>query len=316
MSDFWGQQPPPNNQQPWGQPPAQQPNNQQPWSQQPPQSPTQQPWGQPLPQQPNNQQPWGQPSLSTQQPQPTQQAWGQQPSNTNWQPQPLYPGQFQPVQPPQKKKRNKLWIILSIVGGVLVLSCALCGIVSSLPKTSNTDSATVAQTATPVDTSTKVAQVVQPMTMPTATPKPKPTPTLAPTPKPTATPVPTETQGQIETDYKASTTSVTVANLDKDGSVDKGKDVHFTCTILKFVKDSSGNTAGANVTTQDSSAIVQVEFTNGTDITKLNEGDILEVWGTDEGVFSGTNAFGGTVQEVGVTAQYMNDQTTGYQAGN
>ncbi len=308
MSDFWGQLPPPNNQQPWGQ----QPDNQQPWSQQPPQSPTQHPWGQPIPQQSKNQHPWGQSSLPNQQPQPTQQAWGQQPSNTNWQQQPLYSGQFQPVQTPQKKKRNKLWVVLGIVGGVLALSCAFCGIISSFSKTSNAYNTTVTQTTTPIDTSTKVAQAVQPTTIP----KPTPTPTLAPTPKPTATPVPTETQAQTEADYKASTVSTTIADLDKDGNADIGKDVHFTCTILKFVKDASGNTAGANVTTQDTSAVVQVEFTTGTDITKLNEEDILEVWGTDAGVFSGTNSFGATVQEVGITAQYMNDQTSNYQVDN
>ncbi len=37
------------------------------------------------------------------------------------------------------------------------------------------------------------------------------------------------------------------------------------------------------------------------------------VWGTDQGVFSGKNAFGGDVQEVGVAALYMTDTTTGYQ---
>jgi len=91
--------------------------------------------------------------------------------------------------------------------------------------------------------------------------------------------------------------------------------VHFTCKIVGFVKDSSGNTAGAKVMEQDdsSSSVVQVEFTSGTDVSKLNEGDILEVWGTDAGVFSGTNGFGATIQEVGISAQYMTDQTTGYQ---
>jgi hypothetical protein len=109
--------------------------------------------------------------------------------------------------------------------------------------------------------------------------------------------------------------SITVDNLDKDGNIDKGKDVHFTCKILKFVKDDSGNTAGANVEAPDSysTSIIQIAFTSGTDVTKLNEGDILEVWGTDGGVFSGQNAFGGTVQEVGIAAQYMTDKTTNYQ---
>jgi hypothetical protein len=103
--------------------------------------------------------------------------------------------------------------------------------------------------------------------------------------------------------------------LDKDGNADNGKDVHFTCKILKFVKDDSGNTAGANVESPDSysTSVIQVIFPSGTDITQLNEGDTLEVWGTDQGVFSGKNAFGGDVQEVGVGSLYMTDTTTGYQ---
>ncbi len=31
--------------------------------------------------------------------------------------------------PPQKKSRKTLWIVLSIIGGILVLSCAACGLI-------------------------------------------------------------------------------------------------------------------------------------------------------------------------------------------
>lgn len=296
MSEQWGQQPTPPNQQQWSQQPfppnpqnwGQQsfPSNPQPWSQQPT-PPNQQTWSQqPIP--PNPQQ-WG------------QQQWGQQPTNSGWQQPTFNPGQFQPLQPPPKKKRNRLWIILSIIGGILIFSCILTGVIGSLgSKSTNTGSATASQTATSIDTSTNVTPTVQPTDTPTATP----------------TPVPTVTAAQLEAAYKASTINTTVAKLDKDGTADQGKDVHFTCMILKFVKDSSGNTAGANVSTQDYSSIIQVVFTSGTDITRLNEGDTLEVWGTDQGVFSGTNAFGGTVQEVGITANYMYDQTTNYQVNS
>jgi len=288
MSNEWGKQPSsPNNQPPWGQQPSS--NNQPTWG--PPSSP-------------NNQQSWNM----------------QPPTNNSWQQQNLKPGQFQPAPLQQRKKKNRLWLILGIVGGVLVLSCVFCGVISSVAsKTSDTSNTTTNQAVVPTNVATKVVQVVQ-----TTVPTPKPTlaPTATPTPKPTlaptATPSPTESASQSETDYKNSTTSTTVANLDKDGNTDQGKDVHFTSKILNFVKDSSGNTAGANVNASDSysSSVIQVTFTPGTDITKLNEGDILEVWGTDDGAFSGTNAFGGTVQEVSITAQYMNDQTTNYQANS
>src|SRR2546421_530111 len=147
-----------------------------------------------------------------------------------------------------------------------------------------------------------------PTEAPTATPVP------TDTPRPTDTPVPTQSPAQVEKAYKALTTSTTVTNLDKDGNGDKGKDVRFTCKISNFVKDDSGNTAGANVDAPDySSGVVQISFPDGTDLRKLNEGDILTVWGNDGGVFSGQNAFGGTVQEVGVATLYLDDQTTNYQ---
>ena len=108
-------------------------------------------------------------------------------------------------------------------------------------------------------------------------------PTLAPTPKPT----PTVSAAQLEATYKASTTDTTIATLDKDGNADQGKDVHFTCTILNFVKDSNGNTAGANVDDPNTSGVVQIAFPTNTDLSQLNTGDILEVWGTDEGTQAG-----------------------------
>jgi hypothetical protein len=113
--------------------------------------------------------------------------------------------------------------------------------------------------------------------------------------------------------YKAGTVDTTVAFLDKESNQGKGVDVHFTATILNFVKDSNGNTAGANVDDASTSGVVQVIFPSGTDLSQLNTGDNIEVWGRDEGSFSGTNAFGATVQEVGIGALYINDQTTGYQ---
>lgn len=132
---------------------------------------------------------------------------------------------------------------------------------------------------------------------------------------PTDTPVPTQSAAQTEAAYKASATDTTVATLDKDGNNDSGKIVHFTATIFNFVKDSSGNTAGANVNDPNSSGVIQVAFPAGTDLSQLNTGDTIEVWGSDDGTSSGTNAFGATIQEVGITAVYMTDKTTGYQAG-
>jgi hypothetical protein len=115
--------------------------------------------------------------------------------------------------------------------------------------------------------------------------------------------------------YKDSATFTSVSELDKDGNSDQGKSVHFTCKILNFVKDSNGNTAAANVEPSDTlfGSIIQVGFPSGTDLSQLNADDTIEVWGIDNGVSSGQNAFGTTVQEVTVSAQYMTDLTTNYQ---
>jgi cytoskeletal protein RodZ len=188
-----------------------------------------------------------------------------------------------------------MWAIL------LIIAIFACVGASAIANSGNT-------TTTTTNTSDNGAQV-------TATNSAQLAATNTSAPTATDTPAPTQSSAQTESAYKKSTTSTTVDNLDKNGNADKGKDVHFKCKILKFVKDDSGNTAGANVESSDtfSASVIQIGFPSGTDITRLNEGDTVEVWGTDAGVFSGQNAFGGTVQEVEIVALYMTDKTTNYQ---
>jgi hypothetical protein len=263
----------------------------------------------------DNSQQWNTPPQPPYQPQGP---YGQPPTYYPQQPQPYYPQppiyqqpgypQQQPVypQPQPKKKRKsikeqwnsgpagKFGVIATIVIALLV--CGTCsGIMHAATSTGN-----------PVATPTQTAAQVVPANTPVPTTKPAPT----------AKPKPTQSPAQIEADYKINTTDTDVASLDKDGNADMGNEEHFTCTLVAFVKDSSGTTAGANVTDPGSvsSSFVQIIFTPGTDITQLNTQDTVEVWGTNMGVSSGTNAFGGTVQEVVVQAKYMNDTTTGYKA--
>jgi hypothetical protein len=107
---------------PYGQPgQPQQPPYEQQWGQQPQQPP----YGQPQP-------PYGQPG-QPQQP-PYGQQWGQQPPQDYTPTQYVAPGYgAQPAPgyaPPQQPKRSRrgLWIALAIIGGLIVLSCAVCGI--------------------------------------------------------------------------------------------------------------------------------------------------------------------------------------------
>src|SRR6266516_425830 len=126
-------QPPDSGQQPQ-QPPYGQP--QPPYGQpgQPQQPPYEQQWGQ-QPQQPpyaQPQPPYGQPG-QPQQP-PYEQQWGQQPPQGYAPTQyvaPAYGAQPAPgYMPPQQPGRSRrgLWIALAIIGGLIVLSCAVCGV--------------------------------------------------------------------------------------------------------------------------------------------------------------------------------------------
>ena len=285
---------------------------------QPPQQP-QQPFNDPTQQYPQQQlnDPW-RPSQHTSYP-------PQQP-NTQYPPQQPFPGTPPPPQPSKPLPHQRIWpwfrhlskkaqIIICVV---LVLSCALCAGVSAAA--GNTPTAQVAATPAPTATATMVPTAtpttgkVVPQVTEQPTEPPTPTPTPTPKPTPTDTPVPTESPAQVEKTYKDGTTQTTVSSLDKDGNSDQGKNVTFTCQIVKFVKDDSGNTAGANVNDpNDPGVFVQIAFPDGTDLSQLNENDTLVVWGLDDGVSSGTNAFGATVQEVVVSALYLTDQTTGYQ---
>src|SRR5260221_5293627 len=156
--------------------------------------------------------------------------------------------------PPPKRpwyKRTWTWyrtrsrrtqIIIAAVIIIFVLTSAIVSAVTPAAPSQN-------NTATPAPTQPAAQQNSQP--------------TQAPTQAPThaqPTQAPTQSPAQTEAAYKASATDTTVATLDKDGNNDSGNIVHFTATILNFVKDSSGNTAGANVNDPNTSAVVQVAF--------------------------------------------------------
>jgi hypothetical protein len=118
-------QPPPYGQPqpPYGQPQQPQPPYGQP--QQPQQPPYEQQWGQ-QPQSQYGQPPYGQP----QQP-PYEQQWGQQPPEGYAPTQyvaPAYGAQPAPGYMQPRRSRRGLWIALAIIGGLIVLSCAVCGI--------------------------------------------------------------------------------------------------------------------------------------------------------------------------------------------
>jgi hypothetical protein len=236
--------------------------------------------------------------------------WQQQPNYT--QPQTYNPPQQPPI-PPKKHVSRTNKILFSVIGAVvnifilaIIIDIASC---SAAPPAHPVPNLNATATAN-VDNLTATANNAAVNAGLTAATSNLTQNALAPTPVP-PTPTPTQSPAEVEKAYKASARDTTVADLDKKGASGNGNIVHFTATIRGFVKDSNGNTAAANVSTDTSSSVIQVVFPDNTDVTKLNENDTLEVWGIDAGVFSGTNAYGGTVQEVGIQAQYLTDQTTG-----
>jgi hypothetical protein len=228
----------------------------------------------------------------------------QQPDYT--QPQTYYPPQ-QPPLPPKKRMRRTDKFVLAVIGAVV--SIFILAIIIAIANTSAAHNLNATATANADNlTATAIANNATVSAGLTAITSDQAQTAMTPTPVPTLPPA------QSEATYKASTTNTSIEALDKDGNADQGKDVHFTCTILDFVKDSNGNTAGANVDDPNTSGVVQIAFPTNTDLSRLNTGDTLEVWGTDEGTQSGQNAFGATIQEVVVSANYMTDKTTNYQA--
>ncbi len=156
------------------------------------------------------------------------------------------------------------------------------------------------------DTATKKVVAQQTTSAPTATSVPTtPKPTQPPTPTPTD--VPTDVNG-----FPMNAEKVTVSDMDKTPSDYSGKKVTFTCTVLSFARDSSGNAAAINCADlNDYTSIAQID-TGAYDIKKINQSDTVRIYGIGSGAFTGKNAYGADVTEAGVLGMYINDVTSGY----
>ncbi|HEV2239063.1 MAG TPA: hypothetical protein VGR57_20570, partial [Ktedonobacterales bacterium] len=103
------------------------------------------------------------------------------------------------------------------------------------------------------------------------------------------------------------------SDVEKDPNTYKGKTITFTGVTSTWFKDSNGNTIAVNVEDpNDYSSDILIEFTPKFDLTKINKGDTIVVWGKGLGTISGTNAYGGTILVGNVQEVYLNDLTSGY----
>lgn len=132
---------------------------------------------------------------------------------------------------------------------------------------------------------------------------------------PIAKPVPTPTPNpeKIKADFKASATQITVSEIAKDPNYWKQLPITFNAKIINFVQDSQGNTVAANVSDpNDYSSIIQLQFSILLDISQVNKGDLVTVWGMGLGSFSGQNSYGASINEGAAKESYLKDLTNGY----
>jgi hypothetical protein len=186
---------------------------------------------------------------------------------------------------------------IALVIVMLLISGSAYGASTPQSNTSNSTAKTVAE------------NTIAPTSPPTFTPEPtkplSPTPTKIPTP--TDTPVPTDVNG-----FPMDAEAVTVAQIAKVPSAYDGKKLTFTCDVTSFPKNDSGDAAGINCSDPyDSGSLIQVSGSLF-DLTKINQGDTVKIYGLGAGASTGKNAFGADVTEAVVSGLFINDITTGY----
>jgi hypothetical protein len=141
----------------------------------------------------------------------------------------------------------------------------------------------------------------------------KDTPTITPTEAPTDTPKPTLTPQQIIANFEKDAQTITVADIYKSPNSYKGKSLIFTCSVSGFPKDENGDVGALNCDDPNAyGSNVQIGISKETDVTKINENDLIKVYGLGAGAMQGKNAFGGDITTGGIVGLYINDLTTGY----
>src|SRR5712692_10529791 len=159
----------------------------------------------------------------------------QPPNNQPWQQYPQQPyGQLPGLIPqPPKKSRRRLWIILSIIGGVLILSCVTCGLVAAFSPALK-PTAQVSTPTVPVATATPTAT----QSGPTGTMAPTVTPTVQPTLQPTTQL--TTSSGLVATNGTPLLGGLISDFIGKYGSPND----HSDSSSLHWLRDGSSNVDG------------------------------------------------------------------------
>lgn len=137
-----------------------------------------------------------------------------------------------------------------------------------------------------------------------------------PTDLPTETPAPVLSDHQVSLlnikDFEKEAKVVSISDVDKDPYSYATNKVKFKGIISTFIKGEYGIQSVNISDPNDYSAIIVVEFSTNIDLTKINKGDLVTIWGTCGGVMDGTNSFGAKIVKGLVYELYLKDNTTGY----
>jgi hypothetical protein len=152
-------------------------------------------------------------------------------------------------------------------------------------------------------------------TTPSTTPSTTPAPaaTAVPGGGVAAAPTPQVGSGPVF-DYERATTPTTVADLAADPGSFADRNVAFTGVIKTFVVDGSGGALAMYVSEPTSpSTVVLIQLSEYDDVTRIDTGDTVVIWGGATGRVDYANTLGQPTFVTNVDEMYLTDRTSGYQ---
>lgn len=145
---------------------------------------------------------------------------------------------------------------------------------------------------------------------------PAPNPSSVPVTAPVSPPAPQLPSGVVF-QYESAATATTVSQLASDPAAFAGKSVSLTGVITNFVVNESGGATAMYVGEPGNpSTVVYVQFSQYDDVTHLDTGDTVTVWGDATGGIAVPNTLGEPVNVTNVYQVYLSDITSGYQDTN
>ncbi len=164
----------------------------------------------------------------------------------------------------------------------------------------------VSTTTVPAGTASP-APTAGPTTVPATAPPTAPAPTAAPAPAPQAS-------SGVVYQYESGTVPTTVGSLAADPAATAGRSVVFTGVIARFALDSSGGATAMYVSDPGApSSVVLVQISVYDDVTQLNTGDTVVVWGDASGRVEYDDSVGEPTELTQVDEVYLADRTSGYE---